>query len=190
MYTEIAETSVVVLYRHDYTTKVCMVKAMVFLVVMYRCESWTIKKVEPKNWYFQTVVLEKTLESSLDSKEIQPVNPKGDQPWILIERTEADAQAPILWPPDMKSWFKEKTLMLGNPGDRRKREWQRKKWLDCMTNSLDVSLSKLREIVKDRETWCATVHGVTKSWTWLRDWITEDVCVQGETLGDYRIWSW
>ena len=82
-------------------TKVRLVKAMVFPVVMYGCESWTVKK----NWCFWTVVLEKTLESPLDCKEIQPVHPKGDQSWVLIGRTDAEAETPILWPPDMKNWL-------------------------------------------------------------------------------------
>ena len=81
------------------STKVCLVKALVFPVVMYVCESWTIK-----NWCFWTVVLEKTLESALDCEEIQPVHPKGNQPWVFIGRTDAEAEAPILWPPDAKNW--------------------------------------------------------------------------------------
>ena len=86
--------------------KVRLVKAMVFPVVMYGCESWTIKKAEwPKNWCFSTVVLEKTLESPLDCKEIQPVHSEGDQPWDFFGRNDADAETPILWPPDAKSWF-------------------------------------------------------------------------------------
>ena len=85
-------------------TKVYLVKAMVFPVVMYGCESWTIKKAEHQRIDFQTVVLEKTLESPLNSKEIKPVNPKGNQPWIFIGRTHAEAETPILWPPDSKSW--------------------------------------------------------------------------------------
>ena len=95
-----------VLKSRDITllTKVCIVKAIVFPVVVYRCESWTIKKAESWNWCLQTIVLEKTLESHLDSKKIKPVNPKGNQPWILIGRTDAEAEAPILWPPAVKSW--------------------------------------------------------------------------------------
>ena len=87
-------------------TKVHLVKAMAFPVVVYGCESWTIKKVEclPKNWCFWTVVLEKTLESPLDCKEIKPINPKGNQSWIFIGRTNAEAEAPVLWPPDVKKW--------------------------------------------------------------------------------------
>ena len=89
-------------------TKVHIVKAMVFLVVMYGCESWTIKKVEAlNNWCFQTVVLQKTLECPLDIKEIKPVNPKGDQP-ELIGRTDAEAEGPILWPSEMKSQLTRK----------------------------------------------------------------------------------
>ena len=84
-------------------TKVRLVKAMVFPVVMYGCESWTIKKAAPKNWCFWTVVLEKTLESPLDCKEIQPVHPKGDQSWVFIGRTDVEAETPILWPPDAKN---------------------------------------------------------------------------------------
>ena len=87
-------------------TKVRIVKAMVFPVVMYGCESWTIKESWlPKNWCFWTVVLEKTLESSLDCKEIKLVNPKGNQSWIFTGRTDTEAEAPILWPPDAKSWL-------------------------------------------------------------------------------------
>ena len=94
-----------VLKSRDITspTKVCLVKAMVFPVVMYGCESWTIKKNE--NWCFWTVMLEKTLESGLDCKEIKPVNLKGNQPWIFTGRTDAEAEAPVLWPPDAKSWL-------------------------------------------------------------------------------------
>ena len=87
-------------------TKVHIVKAMVFPVVIYRCEGWILKKGwAPKKWYFQTVVLEKTLESPLDGKEIKPVNPKGNQSWIFIEKTDAEAEVPIFWPPDTKTRF-------------------------------------------------------------------------------------
>ena len=87
-------------------TKVCLVKAMVFPVVMYGCESWTVKKAERQSfWCFWTVVLKKTLESPLDSKEIQPVHSKGDQSWVFIGRTDVEAETPIFWPPNVKSWF-------------------------------------------------------------------------------------
>ena len=216
--------------------KVCLVKAMVFPVVMYGCESSTIKKamclitsvlsdsVQPyglqptkllcpwdslgknirvgccallqgifwprywtqvsdiscigrqvlyhmppgkpkgwalKKWCFQTVVLEKTPESPLDSKEIQPVHPKGNQPWIVIERT--GPEAPILWPPDVKSRLIGKDSDAGK--DWRKEEWQRTRWLDDITDSMDMGLSKLQDTVKDKEGWRVAVNGVAKSWT-------------------------
>ena len=97
-----------ILKNRDITlpTKICLVKAMVFPGVMYRWESWTIKMAEAsKNWCFWTVVLEKTLESPLHCKEIQQVHPKGDQSWVFIGRTDVEAESPVLWPPDAKSWL-------------------------------------------------------------------------------------
>ena len=107
-------------------------------------------------------MLEKTLESLLDSKEIQPVHSKGDQSWIFIGRTDAEAETPILWPPDAKNWLTGKDPDAGKDwGQEEKRVTE---------DEMDMSLSKLQEIVKDREAWHVAVHGITKSLTWLSSW--------------------
>ena len=131
-------------------------------------ESWVLK-----NCCFWTVVLEKTLESPLDCKEIRPVYPKGDQSWVFIGRTDAEAETPILWPPDMKNWLIWKDPDAGKDwrcGGRR--GWQRVRWLDDVTDSTDMHLviDNLRELVIDWEAWRAAVLRVAKSWTQLRDW--------------------
>ena len=122
------------------------------------------------NWCFQIVVLEKTLESPLDCKEIKSVNPKGNQSWIFIRRTDAEAETPILWPPDGKNWLVWKDSDAGKGWRRKEKETKRVRLLDDTTDLMDMSLSKFQELVMDREGWCAAVHGVTKSWTWLSDW--------------------
>ena len=123
-------------------------------------EGWT-----PKSWCFQIVVLEKTLESPMDSKKLKPVNPKGNQPWIFTGRTDAETEAPILWSPDAKNQLTGK-----DPDAVKDWGWEEKGTTE--DDSMDISLSKLQDIVKDREAWRAAVHAVAKSQTWLSHWTT------------------
>ena len=151
-------------------TKFCIVKAMVFSsshVWMWELdhkEDWA-----PKNWCFWIVVLEKTLESPLDCKEINPVNPKGNQPWIFIGRPDAEAEAPVLWPPYVKKITHWKRSNSGKDWGQEAKGWQRMRWLNSIIDSMDMDLKKLQERV-DRVACHVAIHGVAKNWTRLSYW--------------------
>ena len=142
-------------------------------------ESWALK-----NWCFWTVVLEKTLESPLDCQEIKPVNPKGIQTWILIRRTDAKAEAPILWPPDAKSHLIRKDPDVGEDWRQKKEETMR--CLDGITDLMDMSFSTLQELVMDEEAWSALVHEVTKNRTQLSDWTEQTKGIDFVSFAYYR----
>ena len=160
-----------VLKSRDITllTKVCIVKVIVVPVVTYGCESWTVKKAECQR--IDAFELEKTPESPLDSKEVKPVNLKGKKTLNthgLMLKLKLQYFGHLIRTADSL----EKSLMLGKTESRRKRGCQKIRWLDGITDAMDMNLGKLRKMVKDREVWCAAVHGVSKSWTWWGDWTT------------------
>ena len=160
-------------------TKVSLVKAMFFssshawMWELDYKESWALK-----NWCFCTMVLKKALESPLDCKEIQTVHPKGNQSWIFIGRTDAEAETPILWPPDVKSWLFWKDPDVGKDWRQEEQGTEEDKMVDGLTDSMDMSLNKLWELVIDREAWRVPVHGVTKSWTQLATELTHWLCLE------------
>ena len=156
--------------RRDITllTKVCLVKAMVF--PNHHIWMWELdhkKGWAPKNWCFQTVLLEKTLENCLDWKDIKAVKPIGNQSCIVTGRTDAEAEASNIWPPDAKSQLMENTLKLGRQEEKGMTKDEMVGWHHQLNAR---ELNKLWETVKNREAWSAAVHMVTKSWTWLNDW--------------------
>ena len=145
---------------------------MVFPLILDGCENWTLTSWGPKNWCFWIVVLEKTPASPLDCKEIKAVNHKGNQPRICIEWT--DAKVLIIWPPDGKSWLIGKDSDLAETEGKRRRVWQRIRWLDSMTDPMDMNLSKVWVTVKDRGGWHAAVLEVAES-DMFSDWTTANI---------------
>ena len=140
----------------------------------------------PKNWAFPVVVLKKTLESPLAYKEIKPVQRKGNQPWLFIGRTDVEAEAAIFWPPDVKSWLIGKNCDAGKDWGQKERGQRRIRWFDSITDLKDMNFSRLWEMVEDRGAWHASVHGVSKSCTWLNYWTTITVYWVANEQSEWR----
>ena len=161
------------IWKANFYTRNSIINTKLLMYVCSHVRMWELDHKEswvPRNWWFWTAVLEKALESPLDSKEIQPVHPKGDQSWIVIGRTDAEAEAPMLWPLNAKNWLIGKDPNSGKIEGRRRRGWKRMRWLDGIIDSMNMSLSRFQELVMDREAWPDAVHRVTKSWTRLSNW--------------------
>jgi len=168
-----------------FLTKICIVKAVVFPMVMYGCEGWTIKKAECqridafKLWCWRRLFTVPWTTRRSKQSILKEINPE-----YLLERTDAEAEAVIFGYLMGRADSLEKTLMLEKIEDRKRMGWQRMRWLDDIINSMDMSLSKLQKMVKDRETWCVALHGFAKIGTWLSNWTT--ATIQNKML---KVWG-
>ena len=145
-------------------------------------DGWSLK-----NWLFQTLVLEKTLESPLDCREIKPVNPKGNQSWIFTGRTDAEAEAPIFWPPNEKSWLNGNDLDAGKDWRLKKKMVAEDEMVVYHHQFMDMNFGKLQKTVKDRKACHAAVHGVTKGQIWMSNWTTEKFTDQWKFLFSFHM---